>query len=162
MEGAVHSVQRGEGQWYRRHGFGVLAPAVVRMPQCPLPAPRLLFHARASRLHSLTVVLQERYEADGEKQPTKPDRKTCDRIVTRGEAEGRLQVRRTWLMSAVGGLALRCFALALFMRRARQVSPSCRHAAEWPCPKGGPSFGQEGRCSCGKLGHVTLPSPCRC
>lgn len=36
--------------------------------------------------------LQERAEADGEERPTKPDRKTCDRIMERGRAEGTLQV----------------------------------------------------------------------
>lgn len=45
--------------------------------------------------------LQECARAEGEARPTKPDRKTCDRIVERGQKEGRFQVG---LCGRVGGL----------------------------------------------------------
>ncbi|PRW05800.1 hypothetical protein C2E21_9561 [Chlorella sorokiniana] len=52
--------------------------------------------------------LKERAQADGEERPTKPDRKTCDRIMARGQAEGRLQILTiTFPAAKYGGLQQR-------------------------------------------------------
>lgn len=99
--------------WYRCMRLVPLHEACWRMPACNAAGERPLTDRQvymclmlsgtvaqaaapaAVLCCSCLAALQERAEADGEERPTKPDRKTCDRIVARGREEGRLQVWST-------------------------------------------------------------------